>query len=317
MHYDIIGDIHGCAKTLIALLEKLGYQQVNNIYQHPTRKAIFLGDFIDRGPLQRDVIDIVRPMVESQHALAVMGNHEFNAIAYATPNPSGDGFLRKHNEKNKGQHYAFLEAYKNEHDYVDVINWFKTLPLWIDKADLRVVHACWDSESITAIRRALHGESIMHDQFIKEASTEGTWQFNALEIILKGKEIPLPQGKSFLDKDKNPRHHIRVRWWDKSASNFQEAFLGPEEALSQIPDDDIQGEHLVEYTHDAPPVFLGHYWLVGETKSLAHNIACVDYAVGKENGKLVAYQWQGEQTLNNNHFVKVDRVDAPNIEVPK
>ena len=89
--YDIIGDIHGHARTLEALLGRLGYSLFDGVYRHPERKVIFLGDFIDRGPHQRGVIRIVRPMIERGSALAVMGNHEFNAIAYATPR-SGGGF---------------------------------------------------------------------------------------------------------------------------------------------------------------------------------------------------------------------------------
>ncbi|MBT5230949.1 MAG: diadenosine tetraphosphatase, partial [Methylococcales bacterium] len=45
-HYDIIGDIHGHADELIQLLELMGYSLVNGYHQHPTRKVIFLGDFV-------------------------------------------------------------------------------------------------------------------------------------------------------------------------------------------------------------------------------------------------------------------------------
>ena len=78
MKYDIIGDIHGCAKSLISLLVKLGYQKKNGIHQQQGYKVIFLGDFIDRGPYQREVINIVRPMIDNDYALSVMGNHEYN-----------------------------------------------------------------------------------------------------------------------------------------------------------------------------------------------------------------------------------------------
>ena len=45
--YDIIGDIHGHAAELKALLEKLGYREQDGAYRHPDRRAVFLGDFID------------------------------------------------------------------------------------------------------------------------------------------------------------------------------------------------------------------------------------------------------------------------------
>lgn len=48
--YDLIGDIHGHAAELISLLELLGYDRHRGYYSHPARKAVFVGDFIDRGP---------------------------------------------------------------------------------------------------------------------------------------------------------------------------------------------------------------------------------------------------------------------------
>jgi hypothetical protein len=85
--YDLIGDIHGHADELVQLLEALGYRKHGRTYVHPERKVIFLGDFIDRGPKIREVLEIVRPMVEQGNALAVMGNHELNALAYHTEDP--------------------------------------------------------------------------------------------------------------------------------------------------------------------------------------------------------------------------------------
>ena len=50
MSYDIIGDIHGCDQTLVAMLETLGYRMEGGTFEHATRRVVFLGDFIDRGP---------------------------------------------------------------------------------------------------------------------------------------------------------------------------------------------------------------------------------------------------------------------------
>ena len=123
--YHIIGDIHGHADKLEQLLQHLGYQNENGAYQHSDAKVVFLGDFIDRGPHQRRVIDIVRPMVEKGHAHAVMGNHEFNAICYHTLHPETADPLRPHNEHNTGQHEAFLKEYAlHDEETQEVIAWF-------------------------------------------------------------------------------------------------------------------------------------------------------------------------------------------------
>ncbi|MCP5092261.1 MAG: metallophosphoesterase, partial [Gammaproteobacteria bacterium] len=109
MSYDLIGDIHGHSEPLIELLEKLRYEKTDGVYGRPDRKVIFLGDFIDRGPDQRGVIDIVRPMIDGGAALSVMGNHEFNAIAWFTEDPDEPGtYLRPHSDKNRKQHKHFL-----------------------------------------------------------------------------------------------------------------------------------------------------------------------------------------------------------------
>ncbi|MGC5034964.1 polynucleotide kinase-phosphatase [Streptomyces sp. DT190] len=71
--FDIIGDIHGCAAELEALLDKLGYTDG----VHPEgRTAVFVGDLVDRGPDSPGVLRRVMSMVKSGNALCVPGNHE-------------------------------------------------------------------------------------------------------------------------------------------------------------------------------------------------------------------------------------------------
>ena len=65
MNYDIIGDIHGHADALKALLTHMGYRESRRVWRHPGRKAIFVGDFIDRGPKQVETVEIARRMVEA------------------------------------------------------------------------------------------------------------------------------------------------------------------------------------------------------------------------------------------------------------
>lgn len=65
--YDIIPDIHGQAGKLRAALRNLGYSEKRGAWRHsdPKRHAVFLGDFIDRGPDNREVIRIVRGMIDA------------------------------------------------------------------------------------------------------------------------------------------------------------------------------------------------------------------------------------------------------------
>ena len=67
-------------------------------------------------------------------------------------------------------------------------------------------------------------------------------------------------------------------------------------------------DHLIQYSHEDPPVFVGHYWMDAEPTILAPNVACLDYSVAsKSGGKLVAYRWDGEQVLSDENFVFVER----------
>ncbi len=236
-----------------------------------------------------------------------MGNHEYNAIAYFTPKEAADGYLRDRDDKNRRQHRAFLDVYEREPlDWADTIEWFKTLPLWLDLDGLRVVHACWDREIIAKVEEFQDGSNLLGEKLLHASADRNSWQFHAIETLLKGKEAPLPNGAHFLDPDGHMRHHIRVRWW-ANAKTYRDAFLGPESALTHIPDDIIDGDHLIEYGVNEKPVFIGHYWFEGVPRPLAPNIACLDYSVAKPGGKLVAYRWDGEADLDRAKFVAVDR----------
>jgi protein phosphatase len=75
--FDLIGDVHGCFDELAQLLQALGYELSESGARHPQgRKAVFLGDLVDRGPKTPEVLELVMKMVGSGDALAVPGNHD-------------------------------------------------------------------------------------------------------------------------------------------------------------------------------------------------------------------------------------------------
>jgi len=77
--FDIIGDVHGCYDELVLLLGKLGYEAADegSVPTHPEgRKAVFLGDLVDRGPDVPGVLRLAMSMVQAGSALCVPGNHE-------------------------------------------------------------------------------------------------------------------------------------------------------------------------------------------------------------------------------------------------
>ena len=303
--FDIIGDIHGCADQLERLLVKLGCVTVDGVYRHPDHPIIFLGDFIDRGPEQVLTLDIVRPMIDSGSALSVMGNHEFNAICYATEH--GGAPIRPHSPKNTKQHQAFLDGYPlGSAEHRDAVAWFRTLPLFLDLGPISIVHACWCPESFDALQGLVDDDGRITDDLLASYAEKGSETYNHVERVLKGPEWPLPEGLSFHDKDGYERHEARFRWWsNEDALTMDRIELGGAE-LSEA-EIDLLNAHKVDMGITVPekPVFVGHYWLRGEPNPLSSRVACVDYSVAK-GGPLAAYRWRGEAEIGPDGFVWVD-----------
>lgn len=77
--FDFIGDVHGCADELVALLGMLGYEVAadRTTASHPAgRRAFFIGDLVDRGPDSVGVLRLVMGMVRDGTASCIPGNHE-------------------------------------------------------------------------------------------------------------------------------------------------------------------------------------------------------------------------------------------------
>lgn len=300
--YDIIGDVHGHSERLEQLLKQLGYTHRNGAYRHSERRLISVGDLCDRGPTQRRTIDIIRAMQEAGQAQVIMGNHEFNAIAWATPDGQGD-YLRPHTAKNEHQHKAFLqEAHQDLGWYADTIAWFKQLPLYLDLAELRTVHACWHESSKDILDRYSDASGRLRDDAWIAANTKDHELYTAIEVLCKGWEVALPAGHEFHDKDNHVRNAIRTEWWRTDGKSYRQLAIGVDD-LDALPDTDIPGAALPGYD-GVKPLFVGHYWMQGEPRLQSPHIACVDWSVAK-NGLMVAYRFDGERELQEGGFVWV------------
>ncbi len=307
--YDIIGDIHGYAKTLEAMLRKLDYSNEHGVFKHKDRKVIFVGDFIDRGPSIRESLQIVKPMVESGSALAVMGNHEYNAICYHSPTKDGKGWLRERSPKNIKQHSATMAAFANFYaEWPEYLEWFKSLPLFLELGKLRIVHAFWDNKMIDLLCNKLGGNQLKME-FLYQSSQKGSQEYHWIENILKGYELTLPGGIKYVDKDGYERAEIRVQWW-KQLNNETYKSISVN-ANTNMPEVSVIPSDLARipvYPHNETPVFIGHYWNTGKPSLLSHNVCCVDYSVARGQ-KLVTYRWNGEPKLNADNFVQQENLD--------
>jgi hypothetical protein len=318
--YDIIGDVHGQADALVALLGQMGYRERDGAWRHSDRRAIFVGDFVDRGPKQVETVTMVRRMVDAGSALAVMGNHDFNAIAWYLPDPANPGdclrphFSKEAGKRNRRQHARFLgevEAHPSLHK--EIIDWLLSLPLWLDLPEVRIVHACWHSRFMEYLTPRLLPGALLSAELMQDATREPASEdeenspeptiFKAVEMLLKGMEITLPGGRSFIDKSGLPRLRARVRWWASGPVTYRRAILVEDRLREELPDIPIP-RLLPTCPVAEKPTFIGHYSLAGSPRLLLPQIACVDFGAG-HHGPLCAYRWDGETTLTARHFCLV------------
>jgi serine/threonine protein phosphatase 1 len=115
-----IGDIHGMADKLKDLLAKIEHWHL----AHDTigsYQLVFLGDYIDRGPASREVLDIVRAL-EAKGAVCLKGNHEALMVASLNDEPS-----RRHFLANGGD--TTLASLEDIGTFMEAADWMARLPL--------------------------------------------------------------------------------------------------------------------------------------------------------------------------------------------
>lgn len=309
--YDIIGDIHGHLGPLEDLLRTMGYREVDGAWGHPTRTAVFVGDLVDRGQHQVEVVRLAQAMVAAGTARMVIGNHEYNAVAWRTPVAEGSNeYCRPHTDHKRRGHEVFLEKVaENSPLHHELLDWFCTLPLWLElelgDARLRVVHACWNEAEMKVLEPLLDPDRSLNLAAVRATSVKHSPAYEALETVLKGPEIHLG-GLCYLDKGGTPRYKARRRWWDPTATTLRTAALIPKRSLTpdgdpfpELPDTPI--DPLGQYD-DVAPVVVGHYWESIPVALYSPRVACVDYSVAG-TGPLAAYRWSGEPTLDPANYV--------------
>ncbi|KIQ04426.1 MULTISPECIES: metallophosphoesterase [Pseudomonas] len=316
--YDLIGDIHGCANTLVHLLERLGYRRQNGVWRHPQRMAVFLGDLIDRGPRIREAVHLVHDMVRAGEALCIMGNHEFNALGWMTPALPGSGrdYVRERTPRHGrliGETLKQFEPYPDE--WRDVLAWFYELPLFLDAGHFRVVHACWDEGMIAPLRRQFP-DGCIDEHFLQASAVPGSYACTVLDRLLRGTDMRLPDGLTMTSGDGFTRSFFRTKFWEDNPQTYGDVQFQPDalpDLVAQMPLSELQKTELLKYGPDQPLLFVGHYWRSGTPEPIRPNLACLDYSAVMY-GKLVAYRLDQETRLDPRKFVWVD-VEKP--EAPR
>ncbi|OUS33639.1 serine/threonine protein phosphatase ['Osedax' symbiont bacterium Rs2_46_30_T18] len=307
--YDIIGDVHGCALALKLLLVRLGYSKRNGVYFHPSRKVVFLGDIIDRGPRIREALHLVRDMVDAGNAHIVMGNHEYNYLSYST---SGESvhmpYLREHTSRHQRILQQTLDQLANHpRDQQDFYQWMMKLPVFLEFDSFRVVHACWHKEIIAQMLSTTGGNTI-DPEFLYHSAVRDTFEWTVMDRLLRGTQIRLPNNETMTCRDGFVRQFFRTKFWHKSPELYGDVVFQPDPLPTSMVNRVLskqEQDNLYYYADDEKTLFIGHYWCEGVPAPLTANIACLDYSAVKF-GKLVAYRYDFEKVLQADKFVSVD-----------
>lgn len=252
---DVIGDIHGEIDALRSLLAHLGYDKDGN---HPeNRKLAFVGDLVDRGPDSIAVFQLVRDLVLQGNAQTILGNHELNLLIPDPQAPSRPKY--KHgNHWFHGEPESMIpntnevqpQALADETIRRQIQGFLNTLPIALENEHIRIVHACWDPESIAALRNETRSavEAYQHHSSITQAITRGLKRRDP-DTLSKEEKISLEQQLALTEQNQNPvkiltsgKEEPSLKYWAGGRDRFTK-----------------RSQWWKTY-HDEPFVVFGHYW---------------------------------------------------------
>ncbi len=251
---DVVGDVHGEVEALRSLLRHLGYAEDGT---HPdNRRLVFVGDLTDRGPDSPAVVGIVNGLVQAQRAQCVLGNHELNILLGERKHDNHWFFGEEWSLDDSGEPTPAVLADDNVRQ--QVLDFFSSLPLVLERPDLRIVHACWDGRMVELARQE-HDVLALYDRH--RSIIESRNQVSNIDAIDRGLEHqnlnPVKVLTSGRERRVDPpfyssgkwRHEERLPWWQ-------------------------------EYQSDAICVF-GHYSNYRQDVSQFGRAICIDFAVAK------------------------------------
>lgn len=309
---DIVGDVHGEVDALRRLLHRLGCDADRGTAQRP---IVFVGDLVDRGPDSPGVVRIVRRLVEAGIGHAVAGNHELNLLH--ADRKEGNGWFFGHNDgyswtDERGTHRRTFDSItlRSDEERAEIVNFFSTLPVALERSDLRVIHACWDDVVLGEL--PTEGDLTALVDEAEARVVDGL----ARTGLLARAEKERRRYADLRDIDVKPDRPLlavqAVAMAEQLANPFRVLTSGPEEPI-RTPEPYYVGGKWRFVTrspwwdrYQAPQtVVVGHYWRTrtpGRRRELTWgdgpygwagprgNVFCVDYSVGRR----FLERWQHE-----------------------
>ena len=295
---DIVGDIHGELPALLSLLAHLGYDTNG---RHPDgRSLVFVGDFVDRGPDSPGVVDLVQRLVEAGNAHATLGNHEINLLRH-DPKDGAGWFFDERLQSDHSKYSPFARA-TNTLQRARIENFLSGLPIALERADLRVVHAAWHEPDIEKARSMPLGSARMQYDHWEAQASAAAQRNQVAERMQQERSIwphsledgtrcpPFLQAHCDCELNKALVNPLKVLTCGLERQTSAPFFAGNKWRFV---------ERVAWWNHydEAIPVVVGHYWrstLPAQTTHEAlfkhvaplawhgrrNNVFCVDYSVG-------------------------------------
>ncbi len=130
----VIGDIHGCDKALRTLIECIAPE--------PDDELIFLGDYVDRGPDSRGVIDQLIELQSRCRVVALRGNHEIMLCGVAFGGLDGEMWLTAGGKATVTSYGGSLDKIPAAHK-----KFLLSLLPHYETQESIFVHACYDAQA--------------------------------------------------------------------------------------------------------------------------------------------------------------------------
>ena len=259
---DIVGDVHGEIDALEDLLRVLGYRGRG---EHPgARRLVFIGDLCDRGPDSPAVVRRVSEMVADGTAQCLLGNHELTLLRGARKEANG-WFFEDDHDRSQG---VFVESRspRDDAERRDILDFFATLPVALERADLRLVHACWDDERLADLRNVNGTVGAAELHRLHSLRSEERSQSSGL--LAEVEDELRHFGPRLRDRTDRPPmlHALAARDLDYQMSNPVRVLTSGSEHQAAAPFFMAGKWRMVERsewwtTYDsATPVVFGHYW---------------------------------------------------------
>jgi hypothetical protein len=253
---DIVGDVHGEIEVLSLLMRHLGYDEDGS--HREGRRLVFVGDLTDRGPDSPAVVRLVQRFIDMGRAQCVLGNHDLNILLghrkFDNSWYFGEEFYTKNGE-------LVPQVLADDAVREMVVNFFRTLPVALERPGVRVIHAFWDEAMIGLARQsasvealcleykaridAEHKNSPELDPVRRELDHQNR---NPAKLLTSG---PERRATHVVESSGKLRRCERIEWWREYAK--------PEICI------------------------FGHYGILSGYERGRGNAFCVDYAVGKRH----------------------------------